>query len=190
MSSRDEILKMIRQNRPDTLPLPAIPAFLQEKPLAEWFSETLAGIGGKVVRLKDADEIEQQIKQKSGRVINATGVDTALVYRHATATDLETVDTVIVTGTVAVAENAAIWVSEKDMINRLLPFICKQLVIIVQVTELVPDMHSAYEKITIDKDGFGVFIAGPSKTADIEQSLVIGAHGPLGMEVWLVGDKQ
>jgi L-lactate dehydrogenase complex protein LldG len=34
--------------------------------------------------------------------------------------------------------------------------------------------------------GFGVFLAGPSKTADIEQSLVLGAHGARGLVVFLV----
>jgi L-lactate utilization protein LutC len=36
--------------------------------------------------------------------------------------------------------------------------------------------------------GFATFIAGPSKTADIEQSLVLGAHGPRSMTVFLLDE--
>jgi L-lactate dehydrogenase complex protein LldG len=48
-------------------------------------------------------------------------------------------------------------------------------------------MHEAYDKIGNVDYGFGVFIAGPSKTADIEQSLVLGAHGPKSMTVFFIG---
>jgi L-lactate dehydrogenase complex protein LldG len=37
--------------------------------------------------------------------------------------------------------------------------------------------------------GFGTFIAGPSKTADIEQSLVLGAHGPRSLIVFLLDES-
>jgi L-lactate dehydrogenase complex protein LldG len=51
---------------------------------------------------------------------------------------------------------------------------------------IVPTLHEAYEKISDNAYGFGVFIAGPSKTADIEQSLVLGAHGPKTMTVFIL----
>jgi L-lactate dehydrogenase complex protein LldG len=44
------------------------------------------------------------------------------------------------------------------------------------LADIVPTMHEAYRQINIAEEGWGAFIAGPSKTADIEQSLVIGAH--------------
>jgi L-lactate dehydrogenase complex protein LldG len=47
-------------------------------------------------------------------------------------------------------------------------------------------MHQAYERIGNQEYGFGTFIAGPSKTADIEQSLVLGAHGARGLTVFLM----
>jgi L-lactate dehydrogenase complex protein LldG len=51
---------------------------------------------------------------------------------------------------------------------------------------IVSTMHEAYAKIADEAYGFGGFIGGPSKTADIEQALVLGAHGPLSMTVYLI----
>jgi L-lactate dehydrogenase complex protein LldG len=89
-------------------------------------------------------------------------------------------------GSFGVAENGAIWVMESAMGNRILPFICEQLVLVLYKSELLSNMHDAYATIQIDKEGYGVFIAGPSKTADIEQSLVIGAHGPKALSVLII----
>lgn len=47
-------------------------------------------------------------------------------------------------------------------------------------------MHEAYKRLDISQIGFGVFLAGPSKTADIEQSLVIGAHGARSLVVFCI----
>jgi len=77
-------------------------------------------------------------------------------------------------------------VIRNQMHNRLLPFICQHLILIIEKKNIVATMHQAYQKIDIAREGFGVFIAGPSKTADIEQSLVIGAHGPRSLTVYLV----
>ena len=47
-------------------------------------------------------------------------------------------------------------------------------------------LHDAYARIDAAAHAFGWFLAGPSKTADIEQALVIGAHGPCAATVVLV----
>jgi len=58
-----------------------------------------------------------------------------------------------------------------------LPFITQHLIIRLQMKNLVANMHQAYGNLSYEGLGFGLFVAGPSKTADIEQSLVKGAQG-------------
>ena len=72
------------------------------------------------------------------------------------------------------------------MHQRVLPFITQHLAIIINAENVVPTMHEAYDQISKTSYGFGTFIAGPSKTADIEQSLVIGAHGPRSMTAFVM----
>ena len=90
----------------------------------------------------------------------------------------------ILPGQIAVAENAASGRHPRSIVPRCL---CQHLALVVHARDLVHNMHQAYERISVANSPFGGFIAGPSKTADIEQSLVIGAHGPRSMTVFLVG---
>jgi L-lactate dehydrogenase complex protein LldG len=102
------------------------------------------------------------------------------------ANSLEPVYKTYIEGTIGVAENGSVWLYESQLVNRILPFICQHLVICLDEKNIVPTMHEAYQLINVDKEGYGVFLAGPSKTADIEQSLVIGAHGARSLVVYLV----
>jgi len=101
--------------------------------------------------------------------------------------ELKDVDLVVLKGAFGVAENAAIWIPSNTLQYRVLPFITQHLVIVLDKSDIVLNMHQAYQKLDIQStNGFGVFISGPSKTADIEQSLVIGAHGSRSLFVVLV----
>lgn len=92
--------------------------------------------------------------------------------------DLKDVDLAIVKGEFAVAENGAVWLKNSKNRHRSLYFIAQHIVIIVKRSDILNNLHEAYERISFEDSGYGVFVSGPSKTADIEQTLVIGAHGP------------
>lgn len=192
MGSRENILQAIKQNKPAATPLPVMPSFnkLTNNPL-NTFVETLTGIGGYAV-VHDIDKLKtflSQQKEKGVEIVN--GVEglyenNISSYKNHKAIELESVDTVVIKGRLAVAENGSIWLMESDMVNRTLPFICQHLILVIDEANIVATMHDAYERIKIDEEGYGVFIAGPSKTADIEQSLVVGAHGPLSLQVYVL----
>jgi L-lactate dehydrogenase complex protein LldG len=99
---------------------------------------------------------------------------------------LEDVDFAVLPGQLAVAENAAVWVTDEAVPHRVLYFLPQHLALIVPAESLVHNMHEALARVAPAEGSFGCFISGPSKTADIEQSLVIGAHGARSMTVYLV----
>ena len=92
--------------------------------------------------------------------------------------DLVQVQLAVVRGRIGVAENAAIWIDDTQLPHRSLPFVAEHCVLLLNADDLVVDMHAAYAALAGRRFGWGVFVSGPSKTADIEQSLVIGAQGP------------
>jgi L-lactate dehydrogenase complex protein LldG len=102
---------------------------------------------------------------------------------------LETIDYTIAQGQFAVAENGAIWLTDQGIKHRAILFICQHLAIVVSRNQILNNMHEAYERLAFPQPGFGVFISGPSKTADIEQSLVIGAHGPRSLTVLCLNES-
>jgi L-lactate dehydrogenase complex protein LldG len=193
MSARETILKNITANKPPLVDLPSIDlaAVIQYNDLVQQYKTVLQSIGGGTVELQDLSSLKQELETKKANgdfvvnCIEALGeVNNSL--RSLSAADLAAVDTAYIHGNVAVAENGALWLYESNMGNRLLPFICQHLVIVIEKKNIVATMHHAYQQIESAREGFGVFLAGPSKTADIEQSLVIGAHGARSLIVYII----
>lgn len=193
MTSRDKILAAISTSQPAPLPLPDTDHFItSEQGSLEKFSTMLHGIGGKTYRVKDYDEIAAIIQAEffeAKRIVTSceelkafSGIDNG-----EDAHLLENIDLAILKAEFAVAENGAVWMTDDRMLSRVLPFISQYLAVVLSVEDIVATMHHAYERIGLRDYGFGAFIAGPSKTADIEQSLVLGAHGPKGMTVFVIG---
>ena len=197
MSSREKILGAISINKPALIELPVIDIKSTSVLAADWveqFTKTLESIGGKVIQLSSIDVIKEEIQQAKigGEYIVNTLPILGEVNNEINSTMeailLETVDRAYIEGSMGVAENGSVWLYEHQIKNRLLPFICQHLVICLNVNKIVPNLHEAYKQIDVAKEGYGVFLAGPSKTADIEQSLVIGAHGARSLLVYLISE--
>ncbi|WP_114748260.1 LutC/YkgG family protein [Pleomorphovibrio marinus] len=197
MSSRSEILGKIAKNKPQPTPLPELLAFgdtWNNGDLIEQFKESSALNGGKTILVKSREEIGSYLESSFD-----PGKQTISLSKSFKGNldcdsirdphDLEKVELAILEGTYGVAENAAIWLPEENLQHRVLPFIAQHLVVILDAKNLLPDMHEVYKKVDVSAPDYGVFIAGPSKTADIEQSLVIGAHGPRSMTVFIIADE-
>lgn len=103
--------------------------------------------------------------------------------------DAADLDCALLPGRFAVAENAAVWVCEEDVPHRVLYFLPQHVALVVAAGQIVHNLHDAYARLDLGAPGFGCFISGPSKTADIEQALVIGAHGPRSLTVFLVDES-
>lgn len=189
--SKDKILQRIRQAKPEVLPLPEIPNFaVPPEVLPILFKENSEKLGSRVLlsasQLNLKDQAEQLFPNAKKIASPLPEVDANIdLTQIRDPHELADVDVAILRGQIGVAENGAIWVDERDMLHRVLPFITQHLIILLSQDKLVYNMHQAYAKIQVDSTGFGVWIAGPSKTADIEQSLVIGAQGARSLTVIL-----
>ena len=193
MSSRDKILAAVKKNQPAIVELPALDfSGSTYVDLKDQFIKTLTGIGGSVIEVSDLKEVSKHIKStfsESTRIVNTItdlNFEFEILNQKSNPHDFSNVTVVIMGGEFGVAENGAIWLTDVNMGDQVLPYICENLVLIINKNSIVPTLHEAYEKIGSSSYNLGTFLAGPSKTADIEQSLVLGAHGSKSLIVFLI----
>jgi len=193
MSSRENILAAIKNNQPEFVAAPVIPAFIPvDTNLVEKYGTVLSGIGGKVYLIETQGQVLEILQadfNSAKRIVSNLGYLSAIAENYSADDNphsFKNVDLFVIESRLAVAENGAIWITDNEVTQRALPFITQHLAVVIRKNDIVATMHDAYNKIADIDYGFATFIAGPSKTADIEQSLVLGAHGARTMTVFVI----
>ena len=190
MAARDEILARVRAAGAPAAELPDLSRFapVQYPDLRARFAESVVEVGGRCVLVSASlqDELAKLPQFASARKIVslvpgvAGNVDLAAVQDPH---ELRDVDFCLVPAEFGVAENGACWITDHGRANRAVCFLTQHLAIVVH--DLVHNLHEAYARLSLPRRGFAMFLSGPSKTADIEQALVIGAHGARSCTVLL-----
>lgn len=155
------------------------------------FIEMSQMVGGKVKCVSKNDDLNIIIKElyPEAKVFASNVEGITIADRNpdtvAEAQELNGTDVAILKGELGVAENGCIWIPQ-TMKEKAICFIAEELVILLDKGKIVNNMHEAYPLIKMTEYNFGTFISGPSKTADIEQALVMGAQAARGVTVVLI----
>ncbi|MEN8249006.1 MAG: LUD domain-containing protein [Bacteroidota bacterium] len=195
MSPKEDILKNIRQSRKDmSVNLIEFDHKSDNENLINKFYQSLETSSASYVEFSEYNDASNIIKSQLPdhslcvNTIDQIAIESLNISEIDDPKSLHPLDISIIRGEFGVAENGAIWVNAGELPFRILPFICENLVVILNKRNIVGDMHEAYKRTDKLDYSFGVFITGPSKTADIEQTLVVGAQGPRKMLVLIKDD--
>jgi len=190
VKARAQVLAALRAQTLERVPLPALDGVWVEyaDPLAQ-FGAALARAAGSLVRVEPGElgTVLAQLPevQRAERCCSLVPALAGNVSPPGEPHAFQDLDVLIVEASFGVAENGAVWVGEQVAAVRAGLFLTQHLVVLLRRSALVHHLHQAYERLGADagRTGYGCFISGPSKTADIEQALVVGAHGPRSLSV-------
>ena len=195
MSSKEDILKKYRSNIREQFDMPDlsdIQAVTYPNPLLQFINMTKS-VGGNAIEVEEWCDINKLIRELFPDAVeiasNLPGITIATRNPDIVddASDLNGTDVGIIRGEFGVAENGCVWILQQ-MKEKAVCFISENLVILLPKSQIVNNMHEAYRRIKFNDYGYGTFISGPSKTADIAQVLVMGAQAARSATVLLIDE--
>ena len=182
---------------------------LTTEPLVERFETSLQAVHGQMHRCADVQEARStlvELVDQSGWT-RLGAVDRPLCREVAAALDADRLAWTrpgwdprsiaeLSAGLVAaerlLADTGTCVVANDTTQQRLMCYLPPTCIVVGRVDQLVEHMPAAWEEIARqtaepDRRGEFVLITGPSRTADIEKVLILGAHGPKRLIVLLIG---
>jgi L-lactate dehydrogenase complex protein LldG len=186
--SREDILARVRRNQPDARPLPQIPPIAAPAPTLARFKAALTRMGGKVADAPENGDVAALIRalHPQAKVI-ASAVPEVKGNRPLdkvrAPAELDDVDVGVVRAVFGVAETGSVWLPDAALQVNVLGFLAQHLVVLLDPASLVASMHEAYARRAEFEAPYGIFMTGPSATADIEGILIHGAQGVRSLTV-------
>ena len=197
--AKAEILARLERQASDGAELPILTGdWIQYTDPVAQFRDTAIKVSAQVYFAEGRAACTQMVKQldwmKTAEVVCScvTEVEAGSLILSSVADphELDSLDVFIAEGTIGVAENGAIWVDDEKISQRVALFLTQHLVLVLESGKILNNLAEAYAAGIMDFSRFGCWISGPSKTADIEQSLVIGAHGARTLDIIVIHEKQ
>jgi L-lactate dehydrogenase complex protein LldG len=195
MSTRDDILARVRKNQPAPQPMPSVPTFdAMAGTLLEDFKAAVARMGGKLADAPadgDLDALVRRLFPDAKVICSATPEveGNRPLDSVQSPAELSNVDVAIVRARYGVAETGSLWLTEKEFKVNTLGFLAQHLVVLLDPARILENLHHAYRERAQFDTGYGVFMTGPSATADIEGVLIHGAQGIRTLTVILVASR-
>ena len=205
MASKEDILKKYRANVREQFDMPDlsdIRGITYPDPLLQFMNMTKS-VGGNAIEVEKGRDINELIRElyPDAKEIASNLPEITIATRNpdevGRARDLNGTDVGVIRGMFGVAENACVWIPQQ-MKEKAVCFISENLVILLDKKQIINNMHEAYRRLStrdpksgldqFDQYGYGTFISGPSKTADIAQVLVMGAQAARSATVLLLDE--
>lgn len=193
MNTKENILSKIRNNIRERYDMPqveSIKGIRYAEPLQQ-FVEMSEKVGGRAICVGEGQDVNELIRglYPEAAEIASNLPEITIATRNpdtvSEAQDLNGTDLAVLKGELGVAENGCIWIPQ-TMKEKAVCFIAEYLVILIDRKAIVNNMHEAYSRMEMNGYGYGCFISGPSKTADIAQALVMGAQAARGVTVLIL----
>ena len=189
---KEELLQKLRNNTHVQYDMPDLTINAVTYPdKVQQFIDMSKSVGSKVEVISEQDNVDDVVRRlyPEAKVIASNLPEVTIANINpdtvAEASDLNGTDVAVLKGEYGVAENGCIWIPQ-TMKEKAVCFISEELVIILHADKIVNNMHEGYKLIRVPEIGYGVWISGPSKTADIEQALVMGAQAARGVTILLI----
>ena len=175
--------------------LPEVPGFPDDgEPILPYFRKQLEAMGGRSFEVADAEAARAKVAElfPAARVICSAAPEvpgTRQIQDVHDPHELNDVDVGVVRSPLGVAEAGAIWLTQDSLVVNALAVLSQHLVVLLDPAAILDTMHDAYGRLDLAASPYGVFLAGPSATGDIEGVIIHGAQGARSLTVLLLGSE-